>query len=89
MLRELAEAVEAWCRERAVLLVLEDLHWSDGATVDLLAWLAWRREPVRLLCIGTYRPADVILRRHPLRTIAHELARRGAAWSDPVEPLTG
>ena len=40
------EVVEALSRERPLLLVLEDLHWADGATVDLLAWLARRREPV-------------------------------------------
>ena len=44
--------------EQPLVLVLEDLHWSDAATLDLLAWLARRREPARLLLIGTYRPAS-------------------------------
>ena len=39
MLRELAEALEAVTAEYPVLLVLEDLHWSDASTVD---WLAYR-----------------------------------------------
>ena len=39
------------------MLVLEDLHWSDSATVDLLAMLARRRDPARLLVLATYRPA--------------------------------
>ena len=59
MLRELVEALDALTRESPLVLLLEDLHWSDSATVDLLAMLARRREPARLLVIGTYRPADV------------------------------
>ena len=44
MLRELAEAVEGLTALRPVVLVLEDLHWSDGATLDWLAYVARRRE---------------------------------------------
>ena len=64
--------------EEAPLLVLwlEDLQWSDAATLDLLAALARRREPARLLIIGTYRPVDVIVRGHSLREIRQELRRR-------------
>jgi DNA-binding winged helix-turn-helix (wHTH) protein/tetratricopeptide (TPR) repeat protein/type II secretory pathway predicted ATPase ExeA len=88
MLRELAEAVEALCRERPVLLVLEDLHWSDGATVDLIAWLAQRREAARLLLIGSYRPVDAIVGGHPLRAVTQELARHRCCAELAVEPLT-
>ena len=42
MLRELAEAVEVLTVSRPLLLVLEDLHWSDYATLDLLTYLARR-----------------------------------------------
>jgi predicted ATPase len=59
MLRELVEALDAFGDEWPLILVLEDLHWSDSATVDLLAMLARRREASRLLVLGTYRPADV------------------------------
>ena len=48
------------------MLVLEDLHWSDPATVDLLTLLAQRREPARLLVITTYRPAEVAVHEHIL-----------------------
>src|SRR4029453_2957615 len=56
MLRELAEAVEALTTTRPLVLVLEDLHWSDGATLDWLAYVARRREAARLLVLGAYRP---------------------------------
>jgi predicted ATPase len=73
MLRELAEALEVVTAEQPLVLVLEDLHWSDHATLDLLAWLARRREPARLLLLGTYRPVEVIVHGHPLRALKQDL----------------
>jgi len=73
MLRELAEALEQLTAEQPLVLVLEDLHWSDYATLDFLAFVARRREPARLLVIGTYRPAEVILREHSLKSVKQEL----------------
>ena len=73
MLRELAEAVEALAAHRPVVLVLEDLHWSDHATLDWLAFVARRRTPARLFVLGTYRPADAIVRDHPVRVVTQEL----------------
>jgi predicted ATPase len=40
MLREMAEAIEAIAADQPLILVLEDLHWSDFSTVDLVAY--WR-----------------------------------------------
>src|SRR5712692_6466823 len=73
MLREMAEALEALTAEQPLVLVLEDLHWSDAATLDLVAFVARRREPARLLVIGTYRPVEVILRDHPLKSMKKAL----------------
>ncbi len=61
----------------AVGLVLEDLHWSDVSTLDLLSMLARRQEPARLLIIGTYRPVEVLTRDHPLKGIKQELQLHG------------
>ena len=44
MLRELAEALEAITAERPLVLRLEDLHWSDVSTLELLSVLARRQE---------------------------------------------
>src|SRR5262249_27430761 len=62
MLREFAELVEAISAEQPLVLALEDLHWSDPSTLDLLTLVAQRREATRLLVLGTYRPAEVIVR---------------------------
>jgi predicted ATPase len=77
MLRELAEALDVLAAEMPLVLVLEDLHWSDTSTVEILAYLAQRREPVRLLVLGTYRPVETMLRGHPLRGMVQELCGRG------------
>jgi DNA-binding winged helix-turn-helix (wHTH) protein/predicted ATPase/type II secretory pathway predicted ATPase ExeA len=76
MLREMAEFVEALGAEIPLVLVLDDLHWSDPSTVDLLSLLAERRERVRLLVLATYRPAELILARHPLRAVSQRLVAR-------------
>jgi DNA-binding winged helix-turn-helix (wHTH) protein/predicted ATPase len=73
MLRELAEALEVLTATRPLVLVLEDLHWSDRATVEWLAYVVRRRDPARLLILGTYRPVDVLVHAHPLHAIAAEL----------------
>jgi DNA-binding winged helix-turn-helix (wHTH) protein/predicted ATPase len=73
MLRELADALEVLTAERPLVLVLEDLHWSDPSTLDLLSSLARRRERARLLVVGTYRPADVAGGAHPLAAVKREL----------------
>jgi predicted ATPase/DNA-binding winged helix-turn-helix (wHTH) protein len=77
MLRELAEAVEALTAVRPVVLVLEDLHWSDAATVDWLAYVARRREAARLLVLGTYRRTEAIMQGHPIHKATQELQRHG------------
>lgn len=59
MLRELAEALDVIAAERPLVLVLEDMQWSDPSTTDLVAMLGVRREPARLLVIATCRPTEV------------------------------
>src|SRR5207247_11285211 len=87
MLREMAEAVEALTAEAPLVLVLEDLHWSDTATVDLVSLLARRQEPARLLLIGTYRPVDVIVSQHPLKDVRLALQRAGRCQELPLALL--
>jgi predicted ATPase/DNA-binding winged helix-turn-helix (wHTH) protein len=88
MLRELAEALELLTAQQPLLLVLEDLQWSDPSTLDLLAVLARRREPACLLLIATYRPPEVQRRAHPLHTIQQELQLHGHSVELPLTLLT-
>lgn len=55
MLRELTDAVEALATDQIVVLFLEDLHWSDQATLDWLNFVIRRRLPARLLIVVTLR----------------------------------
>ncbi len=79
MLREMAEALEALTVERPLILLLEDLHWSDYSTVELLATLARRGEAAQLFVIGTYRPVEVLTREHPLKEMKQPLRARPVA----------
>ena len=88
MLRELVEGLDIFTVDSPLVLVLEDLHWSDSATIDLLAMLARRREASRLLVIGTYRSADVAVTEHPLKATKHELELHGRCEEIPLEFLS-
>jgi DNA-binding winged helix-turn-helix (wHTH) protein/predicted ATPase len=87
MLREMADAVEALTTEAPLLLVLEDLHWSDYSTLDLLSYLARRRDSARVMIVGTYRPVDVILVDHPLKSVKRELQAHGLCHELQLEYL--
>ncbi len=88
MLREISGAIEALTIETPLLLVLEDLHWSDYSTVDFISHLARRREPARLLVLGTFRPAELIVKKHPLREVERELHVHRRSWHLPLEFLS-
>src|SRR5262245_55849309 len=88
MLREFAELVDARTVDMPLLLVLEDLHWSDHATLDVLALVARRRTPARLMLLGTYRPVETVGHSHPLRTVTHELRRHGYSTELPLTLLS-
>jgi DNA-binding SARP family transcriptional activator len=65
-----------------VVLVLEDLHWADGSTLDLLAFLALAVPERRVLIVATWRPDDSVQR------LATELRRRRVAFPVDLGPLT-
>jgi DNA-binding winged helix-turn-helix (wHTH) protein/tetratricopeptide (TPR) repeat protein len=88
MLREMAEALEVVTAERPLVLVLEDLHWSDPSTLDLLAFVARQSQPARLLLLGTYRPGEMLTAEHPLRAVVQELQLHGQCEEVPLGLLT-
>jgi DNA-binding CsgD family transcriptional regulator/tetratricopeptide (TPR) repeat protein len=72
---------------RPTVLVLEDLHWADEATLDVLRLLARKIEGTPLLAAVTYRD-DGLDRVHPLRVVLGEIATRPAVDRVAVEPLS-
>jgi predicted ATPase len=73
MLREICAALEVLSSHRPLVVLVEDLHRSDPSTVDFFEAIARRRSRARLLLIGTYRPIDVVVAEHPLKTMKREL----------------
>jgi len=61
-------------RRAPTILVLEDLHWADEATLDVVRLLARKADTAPALVLGTYRDDELDLR-HPLRVVLGELAR--------------
>ncbi len=88
MIRELAEALEALSADSPVIVILEDLHWSDPSSIGLLAYLAHRPRPGRLLLLGTYRPAELHVTSHPLVALKQELLLHGACEDLSLDFLT-
>jgi predicted ATPase len=60
---------------RPLLVILDNLHWSDGSSLRLLEYIAPEVSAARLLVVGTYRDVD-IARGHPLFHTLGELTRQ-------------
>jgi DNA-binding winged helix-turn-helix (wHTH) protein len=88
MLREIADALQTITAQIPLLLVLEDMHWADRSTVDLFSVLGRRREPSKLMLIGTYRPVDVTVAEHPLKQVKQDLLIRHLCHEIALEPLS-
>jgi predicted ATPase len=69
------------------VFVLEDVHWADEATLDVLRLLVRRIESVPVLIVASYRD-DELDRRHPLRVMLGELATNIAVTRLRIDPLS-
>jgi len=87
MLREGALLLEQLSATLPLVLVLENLHWSDDATLDFINALALRHERACLLIIATYRHADVVHSEHRIAEIAHTLVQSDCANSIALAPF--
>ena len=73
-------------RERGLLLVVEDIHWADTATRELLDHIARRLTKTRAVLLVTYR-SDELDRRHPLAPALQAWRRSGVAEIVQLSPL--
>jgi DNA-binding winged helix-turn-helix (wHTH) protein/tetratricopeptide (TPR) repeat protein len=87
MVREFCDLVEVLATHRPLVLVLEDLHWSDYSTIDLLSALARRAGPAKLMVIATYRLGDAIERSHPVRDVSLNLGSARLCSEIALGPL--
>jgi DNA-binding winged helix-turn-helix (wHTH) protein/tetratricopeptide (TPR) repeat protein len=76
-LREMGELLDRYTERQPLLLVTEDLHWSDAATIQLIDYLARRRGSARLMWLASFRLAEVVALDHPLNRLRRELRLHG------------
>lgn len=73
MLREMGDALGALSSTAPLLLLLEDLHWADPSTIDLLRRLGQQITAHRILLVVTLRPEDTEIGNQPLRNCRIEM----------------
>jgi len=78
MKRELAALLQDVSRRQPLVIFIEDLHWADVSTIDMLNYLAARFTDMRLLIVTNYRPSDMALAKHPFLGIRSDLQSRGS-----------
>jgi len=87
----LLQSVTSFLRNAAsvqpLVIILEDLHWADRGTLDLLQHVARNLQGARLVVVGTYRDVEVD-RSHPLSGAVAELRRSGTFLRVPLRGLT-
>ncbi len=77
--RELVAFMKAICSSRTLVLFLEDIHWADASTVDMLAYIVTRLDDARLLMIASFRPTELQLVQHPFLALKLDLQTKGIA----------
>src|SRR5207237_5036632 len=87
----LLQAITSFLRNASTVqplcIVLEDLHWADRGTLDLLLHVSRNLQGARLLTVGTYRDVEVD-RTHPLSGTLAEMRRDAHFLRVPLSGLT-
>jgi class 3 adenylate cyclase len=79
--------LELWAQDRGLLLVLDDVHWADTSTRELLDYAARRLARSRVMLLATYR-SDELDRLHPLTRTVQVWRRAGLAETIAVSSMT-
>jgi len=88
MLREMGEVLDRYTERRPLLLVSEDLHWSDRATIQLIDYVARRRGGARFMWLASFRLAEVVALDHPVNPLRHELRLHGLCQEVMLDPFS-
>jgi tetratricopeptide (TPR) repeat protein len=75
--REFVAFLNELASRQPVVLFLDDLHWADASTVDILAYAAARCASRRMLIVAAYRPAELFATDHPFLRVKLELTGHG------------
>jgi len=88
MLREMGELLDRYTERRPLLLITEDLHWSDRATIRLIDYVSRRRGRSRLMWLASFRLAEVVALDHPFNSLRHELRLHGLCEEIILDPFS-
>lgn len=77
MKRELGALLQDLSKRAPIVWVIDDLHWADVSTIDMLSYLAGRFDSMRVLIVTCQRPSDMALAKHPFLAIRNDLQSRG------------
>jgi DNA-binding CsgD family transcriptional regulator/tetratricopeptide (TPR) repeat protein len=86
LFQDVADFLSAVAAQCLLVLLLEDLHWADPASLDLMRFIARTLANAPLLVLAVYR-ADELSRRHPLSSLLPLLAREAGATRLDLRPL--
>src|SRR5690606_20920572 len=85
--RELCALWQQMSQVRPLVLFIDDLHWADASTVDLLAYLGSKCATMRVLVLFTYRPTEMAVSKHPFGPVKLDLQARGVCRELALEFL--
>ena len=88
MVREFHELVSRFTQTHPLLIVLEDLHWCDEATLRLINHFARQRGAARVMWVGSFRLTQVIAEGHPLQALRQELRANRLAQEIVLDPFS-
>src|SRR4029079_13641832 len=87
MKRELAALFEDLSRSRPVVVFLDDLHWADVSTIDIVNYVARRFADLRLLMLVYYRSSDMALAQNRFSSVSADLHPHGLFEHVPLDSL--
>ena len=88
MFREFCDLLEALSAERPWVVVLEDLHWSDVATVNALSRFARGERRAAVLILASYRPGGAVGGERPVCSQHQDLQKHGRAMERALDRLS-
>ena len=86
--REFVTFLQEVSQSRPLVLFIDDMHWADVSTVDLLGYIGANLESLPILIVAAYRPSELFPAKHPFSTVQLDLQTRGVCREVPVEFLS-
>jgi DNA-binding winged helix-turn-helix (wHTH) protein/predicted ATPase len=88
MNRQFGDAVKELSRKRPLVLFIDDFHWADAESVDLIGYISLLLRHVRLVLIIALRTTELLRSGHPFRQMSQELLVKGVCREIPLPLLS-